>query len=102
MIIAFLIQFMSFGKIKALVCMKRSMDSFIFQFFGCDQEMIEIFRIQDKVINSIFVDLSVLILKGLTAINVGIDISELRDSNPNADGRYVNSDGEFVSWFRTP
>jgi hypothetical protein len=64
--------------------------------------LIEIFRIQEKVLNSVFVDFSILILKGLTAVNVGINIPELRDSNLVADGQYINSDGEIVPWSETP
>ena len=78
------------------------MDKFIYQIFGCDQEIIEIFRIQDKILNSVFVDFSILILKGITAINVGIDIPELRKSNVNDDGQYINSAGEIVPWSESP
>jgi hypothetical protein len=35
-------------------------------------------------------------------MNVGINISELRDSNLNADGQYINSDGDIVPWSETP
>jgi hypothetical protein len=37
MIIAYLFQTLTLGKFKFLVAMKRSMDKFIFQLFGCDE-----------------------------------------------------------------
>jgi hypothetical protein len=64
--------------------------------------MKEVFRIQNQVTCSIFVDFPILILKGLTAVNVLIDIPEVREIHLNDDGLYVNSDDQIVSWYKSP
>jgi hypothetical protein len=41
-------------------------------------------------------------LKTLATLNIWIDIPELRESNQNDDGEYIDNDGEILPWYNNP
>ena len=81
---------------------KDFVDSTIIEgFFGFDAQIVQTYRAQDQIVNFIFIDFSMLLIKILASLKIFFQIPELIETQKNSLGQYVDSDGEVIDYYYT-
>ena len=81
---------------------KDWVDSTIIEgFFGFDTQIVQTYRAQDQIVNFIFIDFSMLLIKILASLKIFVQMPELIETQKNSLGQYVDSDGEVIEYTNT-